>query len=127
MSARTLLRATTRALLLRCPRCGGRGILRTWFHLKPSCPSCALALERGEKDYWLGGYAVNLVVAELLGVGAIVAFIIATWPDVPWTAVEYGAPVLIVLLPIVFFPFSRTLWLAWDLHFRPGEPGDIAR
>jgi hypothetical protein len=29
-----------------------------------------------------------------------------------------------VLLPILFFPFSRLLWLAVDLAFRPTEPGD---
>jgi len=37
------------------------------------------------------------------------------------------AAVLCVLLPIAFFPFSRTLWLAWDLSFRPFEPGDEKR
>jgi hypothetical protein len=31
---------------------------------------------------------------------------------------------LAVLLPILMFPWSRTLWLAWDLAFRPREEGD---
>lgn len=26
--------------------------------------------------------------------------------------------------PFLFFPVSRLLWLAWDLSFRPTEPGD---
>lgn len=124
---RRFLLFTGRALLLRCPRCGGRGILRGWFSLRHSCPTCGLALERGEsEDYWIGGYTVNLVAAELLGIGAIIAFIMATWPDVPWTLVEFGGVAVMIAIPIAFFPFSRTLWLAWDLLFRPSEKGDIA-
>ena len=29
-----------------------------------------------------------------------------------------------ILAPIVFYPFSRTLFLAFDLIFRPVVPGD---
>ncbi len=119
------LRVTARALGLRCPRCGGRGIFRTWFRLEPECPTCGLALERGEsEDHWFGAVAVNLVAAELLGVGAILVWIIATWPDVPWTAVQYTGPLIMIALPVFFYPFSRALWLAWDVYFRPGAPGD---
>lgn len=34
---------------------------------------------------------------------------------------------LMVTLPFLFFPFSRTLWLAVDLCFRPEEPGDSSK
>ena len=119
------LRATLRGLALRCPRCGSRGIFRTWFRLRPECPTCGLALERGEgEDHWFGAVAVNLVAAELLGVGAIVTWIVATWPGVPWTAIQYVGPLVMIALPVLFYPFSRALWLAWDLHFRPAAPGD---
>ena len=119
------LRVTARALGLRCPRCGGRGIFHTWFRLKPVCPTCGLALERGESEvHWFGAVAVNLVAAELLGIGAIVVWIIATWPSVPWTALQYGGPFIMIALPVVFYPFSRALWLAWDVYFRPPKQGD---
>ena len=120
MAKATFLRITTRALTLRCPRCAGRGIFRNWFSLRPACPTCGLALERGEgEDHWFGAVAVNLVAAELLGVGALIVWIIAAWPNVPWTAVQYTGPALMVALPVLFYPFSRALWLAWDLYFRP--------
>jgi F-type H+-transporting ATPase subunit epsilon len=78
------------------------------------------ALERGEgEDHWFGAVAVNLVAAELLGVGALIVWIIAAWPNVPWTAVQFTGPVLMIALPVLFYPFSRALWLAWDLYFRP--------
>jgi uncharacterized protein (DUF983 family) len=121
----SFLRVTARALVLRCPRCGGRGVFRSWFRLEPECPTCGLALERGEsEDHWFGAVAVNLVAAELLGVGAILVWIIATWPDVPWTAVQYTGPLIMIALPVLFYPFSRALWLAWDLYLRPAVPGD---
>ena len=125
MTARQLFRFIGRALLLRCPRCGGRGILKSWFKLKHECPTCGLVLDRGEADYWYGGFAVNFVAAELIGVGIIVGYVLWHWPDVPWTRVQWGAPVVIALVPILFFPFARTIWLAADLHFRPEEPGDM--
>jgi len=67
-----------RALVLRCPRCGGRGIRRSWFKFKHGCPTCDLALERGEsEDYWLGAYMFNLVAAELVSVGIAVVVIVS--------------------------------------------------
>jgi len=115
-----------RALVLRCPRCGGRGIRRSWFKFKHACPTCELALERGEsEDYWLGAYMFNLVVAELVSVGIAVVVIVAVWPDVPWNLVWALSVVLAIAMPILFFPFSRDLWLAFDLMFRPTEPDHV--
>ena len=114
-----------RAVLLRCPRCGGGGILRTWLKMKERCPTCDLALERGERaDFWLGAYVFNLAIGEVLAIGIPIIWIIASAPNQPWTRIEITAVILCVTLPFIFFPFSRTLWLAWDLSFRPSEPGD---
>lgn len=119
VTAARFFHLTGRALLLRCPRCGSGRILRSWFSLKHECPTCGFDLDRGEPDYWIGGYAVNFVAAELLVAGILIAFVLASWPDVPWTLVQYGGVGLAVLVPILFFPFSRVLWLAWDYCFRP--------
>ena len=121
VTAARFFRLTGRALLLRCPRCGSRGILRNWFRLRKECPLCGLDLDRGEPDYWIGGYAVNFVAAELLVVGMLVVVVIVQWPDVPWNLVQYGGVVLAILMPILFFPFSRVLWLTWDFMFRPNR------
>jgi hypothetical protein len=29
-----------------------------------------------------------------------------------------------IALPVLFYPFSRALWLAWDFYFRPAASGD---
>ncbi|HEX6809353.1 MAG TPA: DUF983 domain-containing protein [Gemmatimonadaceae bacterium] len=114
-----------RALVLRCPRCGGRGIRRSWFKFKHACPTCDLAFERGEsEDYWLGAYMFNLVAAEFVSVGIAVVVIVALWPVVPWNAVWILAVVLAIVMPLLFFPFSRDLWLSFDLMFRPVGKGE---
>jgi uncharacterized protein (DUF983 family) len=117
-----------RAFTLRCPRCGGRGIWRSWFKMKHACPSCGLVLERGEsEDYWLGAYMFNLVAAELISVAIAVLLIIVSWPNVPWNVVWAVSIILAVIMPFVFFPFARDLWLAFDLMFRRHEEGDVHR
>ena len=97
--------------------------MKNWFHLQERCPTCGLALERGEaSDYWLGAYAINLVIAE--GLAAVIALIVLriTWPD--YMAAQITGMILAVAFPILMYPLSRTLWLAWDLTFRPREAGD---
>ncbi len=110
---------TARGLALRCPRCGGGSLFVSWWRLKPRCPRCGFALDRGEPDFWIGGYAVNIVAAELLVTVILVGVIVVTWPAVPWTLVQYGGVALAIALPLLFFPVSRVLWLAWDYCFRP--------
>ena len=114
-----------RGVLLRCPRCGHGDIRQGWFKLKERCAHCDLALERGEsEDYWLGAYAINLVAAELVALLMVVGLILATLPAVPWGAVVWLGLAGALLTPILFFPFSRTLWLALDLYAHPLEQGD---
>jgi uncharacterized protein (DUF983 family) len=101
--------------------------LRSWLKLEDHCPRCQLALERGERsDFWIGAYVFNLVAGEVLAIGIPIIWMIASAPHQPWTSIEIVGGVLCVALPFLFFPFSRTLWLAWDLSFRPIEPGDAA-
>lgn len=84
------------------------------------CPRCGLELERGEKqDYWLGGMMFNIVLSEAVAVVVVASAVLLTWPRVPWNGIWAGAIALMVLAPVALFPVSRTLWLAFDLLFRP--------
>lgn len=49
-----------------------------------------------------------------------------TWPRVPWSLLQFGAPAAMVLAPILLYPFSRLIWLAFDLMLRPAVPNDLA-
>lgn len=90
------------------------------------CPRCHLVLDRGEADYFIGGYIVNFVAAEFaIALGALAA-VLATWPDVPWNAIKWSLLALMVPLPVFTYPFAKTLWLAIDLMFRPVTWADLA-
>jgi hypothetical protein len=93
--------------------------------MKHACPTCGQVLERGEsEDFWVGAYLINLVVAELMAVliAAIVWF--AASSTLSFNVLWGMSMVLAVVMPVIFYPFARDLWLAWDLHFRPTEEGD---
>lgn len=117
-------RLLARAVRLRCPDCGHAGALRSWFYLRERCPSCDLRFDRGEEGYHLGAVLFNLIAAELFFVVGLVGSVVLTWPHPPWNLIFWGGILLMILLPILFLPFSRTLWLAFDLIFRPSVPGD---
>jgi uncharacterized protein (DUF983 family) len=113
-----LARVIARALVLRCPRCGARGILAGWFKLRDACPVCALPLRRTpEADEWFGGYFINLIASELLMVFVVVGYVLASIPNVQWTNVEVLGVVMVIVSPIVSYPFAKVLWVAVELEF----------
>jgi len=112
METRLLFRGLTR----RCPRCGEWRIFRGYFALKESCPRCGLDLVR-EEGYYVGAMTVNIVVAEILTVLLIAIVTIWTWPDLPVYELIAAGVGLNILFPIVFYPLTKTLWLAIDLAF----------
>ncbi len=83
-------------------------------------------MERGEQGYQVGSYMFNIVAAELVFAGSFLAVLLATWPSPPWDLLLYGGMALMVLMPLAFFPFSKTLFLAFDLIFRPATPTELA-
>jgi uncharacterized protein (DUF983 family) len=115
-----------RALGLRCPNCGQGRLFASWFRMRPRCPVCGLKVERGEEGYQVGSYMFNIIAAELLFAAVFVGVVLLTWPTRPWKLLEYGGITLMVIAPFVFFPFSKTLFLAFDLVFRPAARDELA-
>jgi len=108
-----------RALGRRCPNCGSRGLWERWLRMRDTCPGCGINLERGEHGYIVGAYMFNIVGAELVFAALFVGIVLWTWPDPPWGWLQWGGVALMVLLPVLLYPFSKTLFLAFDLLFRP--------
>lgn len=116
--ARTL---AGRAVRLRCPFCGGNGIWRSWLTIRDACPRCGTRFAR-EHGYFLGSMLVNLVVAEFLTVAVIVALFVFT--DLSWIWMELIVLPMALGLPLLFWPFARTLWIAVDLLVSPDRSDD---
>jgi len=114
-----------RALLLRCPNCGAKHIFTGFFVLKERCPNCGILLERGESDAWLGAYTLNLIAVEILLALGFLVVVVATWPNPPWDALQYGGVALSVLGAVFCYPSAKTTWLAVDLVFRPPHREDF--
>lgn len=82
-------------------------------------------MERGEQGYQVGSYMFNVVAAELIFAAAFLSVLYATWPEPPWNLLLYGGMALMLVAPFAFFPLSKTLFLAFDLTFRPPAPGEL--
>lgn len=103
-----------RALRRRCPRCGEKEIWRSWFNLKDICPQCHYRFER-EEGYWVMAIIVNTALVEGIFAVLFVGGLVASWPEVNWPYLLAAALVTNGILPFVFFPFSKTVWVAVDL------------
>lgn len=115
----TPVQAVSRALRRRCPSCGNGRIFQGWFRMRERCPGCDLHLERNESGYLVGSFMFNIAAAEIIGLGVVLAVAALTWPTPPWDLLTYGGAGLMAVLPILFYPFAKTLFLAIDLIVRP--------
>ena len=61
----------------------------------------------------MGGYAINLVGVEIVAVALIVIILLRL--DLSLLEQEVIGIGAAIILPILFFPWSRTLWMALDL------------
>lgn len=116
-----LWRSLTRA----CPNCGARGVHRNYWKYLERCPSCQIHLERGEHGYVVGTYMFNLVASELIFVAVMITWITRTWGHVAWDLVQYVGVAMMVLLPVVFYPVAKGLFLSFHLFWHP--QGDTDR
>jgi uncharacterized protein (DUF983 family) len=112
-----------RGLARRCPLCGSGHLFRTFFLVKERCPRCNFPIHR-EEGHWIGAIGMNTVVSfGALLVTLLVVFVL-TWDDRSGAAVFIPAFAVAVVVPVVFFGPSQTLWSAIDLWMRPLEPED---
>ncbi len=66
---------------------------------------------------------INTALISFLFLASMGLGIWLLWPDVPWGWLLAGVLTLNLVVPVVFHPLSKTLWLAVDLSFR-GVSGD---
>ena len=90
--------------------------------MKDSCPTCRLSLATGNR---VGAYIFNIATAETVMMIVLVTIVVRTWPDPPWNMLQYLAPATMLLVPLLFYPFSKLLWVAMDLAMHPNAQPDM--
>ena len=113
-----------RGMLRRCPNCGGGRLFRSWFKMAERCPRCGYKFERQE-GFAVGAMAINIVVTEGLFAVFFVVALVATMPDPPLVPLLVGGLALNLVVPIAFYPFSKTIWAAADLSMRPLDEAEL--
>lgn len=117
-------RLLARGLTLGCPACGARRQFTWWVRMAETCHRCGLRFERIE-GHWIGAIGINTIVSfGMLLVSLVVSFIV-TFPDFPVVPLMIFHTALAILVPVLFFPISRTLWTAIDIAMRPLEPHEV--
>jgi uncharacterized protein (DUF983 family) len=105
-----------RAATRRCPRCGSGHLFTHWVTMVPDCPRCGLHFER-ESGYWAGALAINIILVGGLFTILFVIALVLTVPDIPVVPLLAIFVPIMVIGPIVAYPFSKTLWVAIDRGF----------
>jgi len=68
---------------------------------------------------------INMAFTFATFLVVFVGGMVVTWPDTPWTLLLVLTLALNLLFPILFHPFSRTLWVGMEMAARPLEPAEI--
>ena len=114
-----------RALLRRCPRCGGKGWFRGWFAKVERCRTCGYRYER-EPGFLLGAVTINTIVTFGLLAAVLLVGTILSYPDIAVVPMLIASGAVAILVPIIFYPFSYTIWAAVDLAMRPLDAAEQA-
>jgi uncharacterized protein (DUF983 family) len=115
------VRALVRGLRKRCPRCGERDTFVNWFRPQKTCPRCELRFAKEEGGF-LGAMTLNYVVA--IGVWLVVLIIGIVWtvPDVPVVPLMAASAIVLIVIPLWFYPRSKMLWAAIEYIVLRGDP-----
>jgi uncharacterized protein (DUF983 family) len=107
-----------RAVRLRCPRCGRAPLFRGRFTMNEVCAVCYLRFERAQ-GYWIGAIYVNYAVTVTIAVaGYFLLWSLAGWE----TTAELALWVpFVIVFPLWFFRYARSLWLGLEFALNP-EP-----
>ena len=106
-------RAFVRGATKRCPRCGSGGVFKSWFTIRERCPRCGLRLQREEGGF-LGAMTLNYVATAIAWVALLAIWLIVDLPDLHVAALTIASIAVAVIVPLVFWPFSKTIWSAVD-------------
>ena len=110
-----------RGLRKRCPRCGERDTFVTWFQTRAACPRCDLRFAKEEGGF-LGAMTLNYVVAIGIWLVVLVVGIVLTVPDVAVGPLLVASAIVLIGVPLWFYPRSKMIWAAVEFLVLRGTP-----
>lgn len=101
-----------------CPRCDGKSVFKSRYRLHAYCPDCGLPLEH--EDGWsLGAIPLNYTIACVFWILPVGILFLLGW--IPITAALVLAGLGAVILPVLTYRFSKSLWIGIYYAVLPHE------
>ena len=114
-----------RGLRKRCAVCGEGRLFHGWFRMCSHCPRCGSRFER-EPGFFVGALFVNFAFTEVVMFGWLAGAALATLPRPDARLLIGGSVAICLLVPVLLYPFSKTLWFAIHLAMQPLDPDEEA-
>ncbi len=114
----------SRALRRRCPHCGSKGIFTSWFRMAERCPNCGLATDR-VVGHWIGAVGMNTIITFGVLFVVLAIGLIGSYPEIDPLPILVIAVVTALVVPLLAWPYSQTLWTAVDIVMRPVTPDEL--
>jgi len=113
-----------RGLTGRCAVCGNFRLAKNWVRVHEECSQCGFPIERKD-GHLVGAVGMNTIVTfGAMLISFVIAVLILGSGTSPLALILAVAPVMLIV-SVVFFPISKTLWSAIDLMFVALEPGEV--
>jgi|GEM_PF-277384 len=106
----------SRALRLRCPRCGEGALFKNVVIMHERCPHCSLKYERAP-GYFLGSTYINYAFMSISLL--IIYFGLHYGLDISNNVLTAPLMIYCVLMPLFLFRYARAWWLAMDCYCDP--------
>lgn len=91
-----------------------------WATIREFCSNCGFKFER-EPGYWTGALIINMAATLLAFLVTLVGGMVLFWPDVPWNMLSVATFAVMLVVPIAFYPWSKSLWMAIELSYHKLE------
>ena len=75
----------------------------------------------------MGAVTINTILTFIVLVAAMAVGFVLTSPDIPVMPMVLSLVGVAVLMPIIIYPFTFTIWLAFDLATHRPDAAELAQ
>ena len=119
MGLRRAIGVVFSGLRLKCPRCAKGALFQGLFTMHVQCDHCLFKFER-EQGYFVGAMYINYGATVIIAMPGY--FILEYFSRITLIQQLILWGFFAILFPLLFFRYSRSLWLSLDYLFNPAEP-----